>query len=224
MNTKLEIKNLKKEYCRNDVSFLAVNDVSLKINKGDFACITGHSGCGKSTLINLIAGLLTPSSGDILISGNSIINLNDKKISEYRNKKIGYILQDKSLLSNLTVLENIKLPFSLSEKNKEKEQYINELLSIMKIEHLKNSYPSLLSGGEAKRVEIIRALINNPDILLADEPTSNLDFENTKEIMELFKNISKNGTSILMVTHNLELKKYCNKQYNMEDGILKKIL
>lgn len=219
---KLEIKNIKKEFKRGEKSFLAVNDVNLTITDKDFISIIGHSGSGKSTLLNLIAGLLNPSSGDILIDGKSIVGLNDKEISQIRNNKIGYILQGQSLLSNLTVLENIKLPFELMGNKGDASKYALELLEKIGISNLANSYPSVLSGGEAKRVAVARALINKPDILLADEPTSDLDEENTEIIMKLFKEISQQGTAVLMVTHNLSTTNYGNSVYKMKNGILNK--
>lgn len=218
----LQIKELNKEFKRANKSFFAVKDVSLEVNKGDFISIIGHSGSGKSTLINLIAGLLTPTSGNIIIDNKSIINLKDKEMSQIRNNHIGYILQGQSLLSNLTVLENIKLPFDLSKHEGNKDEYALELLNKVGIEYLKNSYPCDLSGGESRRVAIARALINNPSILLADEPTSDLDPENTFEIMKLFKSITEQGTAVLMVTHNLDTTNYGNATYKMAEGILQK--
>ncbi len=218
---KLEIKKINKEFNRRESNFFAVNNVNLTIGQNDFISIIGHSGSGKSTLLNLIAGLLNPTSGDILLDGKSIINLKDSEISEIRNKKIGYILQGQSLLPNLTVLENVKLPFELLN-NGNINEYALELLDKAGIKHLADSYPSTLSGGEAKRVSVVRALINKPEILLADEPTSDLDEENTEIIMKLFSEISKSGTAVLMVTHNLSTTDYGNAIYEMKNGILTK--
>lgn len=219
---KLEIKNLNKEFNRRNDKFLAVNNVNLTITQNDFISIIGHSGSGKSTFLNLIAGLLNPTSGDILLDKKSIINLKDNEISEIRNKKIGYILQGQSLLPNLTVLENVKLPFELLNNNGDINKYALELLEKAGIKHLADAYPSTLSGGESKRVSVVRALINKPEILLADEPTSDLDEENTEIIMKLFSEISKSGTAVLMVTHNLSTTDYGNAIYEMKNGILTK--
>lgn len=216
---KLEIKKINKEFNRRESKFFAVNNINLTIGQNDFISIIGHSGSGKSTLLNLIAGLLNPTSGDILLDGKSIINLKDSEISEIRNKKIGYILQGQSLLPNLTVLENVKLPFELLN-NGNVNEYALELLDKAGIKHLADSYPSTLSGGEAKRVSVVRALINKPEILLADEPTSDLDEENTEIIMKLFSEISRSGTAVLMVTHNLSTINYGNAIYEMKNGIL----
>lgn len=219
---RIDIKNINKEFKRGEKTFFAVKDVNLTITEHDFISIIGHSGSGKSTLLNLLAGLLNPTSGEILLDDKSIVGLNDKEISDFRNKKIGYILQGHSLLSNLTVLENVKLPAELIGNNKNVDKYALELLEKAGISHLVNSYPSTLSGGEAKRVAVARALINKPAILLADEPTSDLDEENTEIIMKLFSEVSKSGTAVLMVTHNLSTTNYGNAVYKMKNGILKK--
>lgn len=221
----LEIKNLNKKFTRGKNEFLAVNNVNLDIDEGDFISIIGPSGSGKSTLLNLISGALTPTSGDIKFNNQSIIGLEDKELSLIRNNSIGYILQGQSLLANLTVLENIKIPFYLTT-HKNDVTFEENLLKLMKqtgIDHLASSYPSDLSGGESKRVAIARALINNPKIILADEPTSDLNPDNAKIIMELFQEISKQGTTIIMVTHDLESTNYSNRTYKMENGILSTI-
>lgn len=221
----LEIKNLNKKFTRGKNEFLAVNNVNLDIDEGDFISIIGPSGSGKSTLLNLISGALTPTSGDIKFNNQSIIGLEDKELSLIRNNSIGYILQGQSLLANLTVLENIKIPFYLTT-HKNDVTFEENLLKLMKqtgIDHLASSYPSDLSGGESKRVAIARALINNPKIILADEPTSDLNPDNAKIIMELFQEISKQGTTIIMVTHDLGSTNYSNRTYKMENGILSTI-
>ena len=217
----LEIKNLKKEFKRGNDTFFAVYNVNLSVNKKDFISIVGHSGSGKSTLLNLISGLLEPTSGEIFVDGKNIIGLKDKEISNIRNTEVGYILQNQGLLANLTVLQNIRLPYELTHKDNCEKKAL-KLLEEMGILYLKDSFPSVLSGGEARRVAIARALINDPKILLADEPTSDLDPENTIEIMKLFKKISSKGTAIIMVTHNMETTNYSNTIYKMKDGILEK--
>lgn len=220
MTLHLEIRNLRKDYSRGETTFSAVKDVNLEVNGGDFISVVGHSGSGKSTLLNLIAGLLLPTSGEILLDGESAIISSDDKASELRNTVIGHIPQGQSLLSNLTVFDNVRLPFYLSEREGDPSDQVHELLTGLGIGSLAGSYPNSLSGGEARRVAIARALINKPAILLADEPTSDLDAENTDEIMLLFKRIAKEGTAVIMVTHDQRTLNAVDRSYTMEDGIL----
>ncbi len=220
MTLHLEIRNLRKDYIRGETTFSAVKDVNLEVNGGDFISVIGHSGSGKSTLLNLIAGLLLPTSGEILLDGESVIISSDDKASGLRNTVIGHIPQGQSLLSNLTVFDNVRLPFYLSEREGDPSDQVHELLTGLGIGSLAGSYPNSLSGGEARRVAIARALINKPAILLADEPTSDLDAENTDEIMLLFKRIAKEGTAVIMVTHDQRTLNAVDRSYTMEDGIL----
>ena len=220
MTLHLEIRNLRKDYIRGETTFSAVKDVNLEVNGGDFISVVGHSGSGKSTLLNLIAGLLLPTSGEILLDGESAIISSDDKASRLRNTVIGHIPQGQSLLSNLTVFDNVRLPFYLSEREGDPSDQVHELLTGLGIGSLAGSYPKSLSGGEARRVAIARALINKPAILLADEPTSDLDAENTDEIMLLFKRIAKEGTAVIMVTHDQRTLNAVDRSYTMEDGVL----
>lgn len=219
----LVIKGLQKEFRRGEVPFYAVNDVNLDIKQGDFISIIGKSGSGKSTLLNLIAGLLLPTAGEIRLDDRNILNLSDRDISYLRNSSFGYIAQGRSVLPNLTILDNVKLPFYFFARQGDATKRAYELLSQMGIEHLANSYPSKLSGGELQRMVIARALMNKPSILLADEPSSDLDTENTKEVIRLFQRIAREGTSILLVTHDMETLSYSDRVYRMESGILQKI-
>lgn len=217
----LEIKNLRKEYKRKNELFLAVNDVNLSISEGEFVSVVGHSGCGKSTLLNMIAGLMKPTSGEIFIDGNEIFKKSEKELALLRNETIGYILQGQNLLSNFTVLDNICMPAYLSPRKKIVKARALELLEEVGLKGMEEEYPSNLSGGELRRVSIIRGLINNPKILIADEPTSNLDPENSRMIMRFFKEISAKGTTVLISTHDLEFLDYTQKTYEMGKGILK---
>ncbi|MCB2289927.1 ABC transporter ATP-binding protein [Clostridium sp. CS001] len=217
----LEIRNLRKEYKRKNEMFLAVNDVNLSISKGEFVSIVGHSGCGKSTLLNMVAGLLRPTDGEILIHGSDVSEKNEKELALLRNETIGYILQGQNLLSNFTILDNICMPAYLSPRKKIVKVKALELLEEVGLKGMDGEYPANLSGGELRRVSIIRALINSPEILIADEPTSNLDPENSKMVMKLFKEISDKGTTVLISTHDLEFLDYTHKNYEMKKGILK---
>jgi len=216
----LELKGLTKEYKRSNRAFNAVNGVNLSVERGDFIGIIGRSGSGKSTLLNMSAGLLKPSSGTVLFDGRDIFSLNDESISLLRNERIGYVPQGQSLLSNFTILENVCIPWFLFKREGETEERALSLLEKTGIRHLAASYPKELSGGEMRRVAIVRALINNPDIVIADEPTSDLDAETTADIMRLLSAIAKEGTAVLIVTHELDTLSYGNKVYLMNEGNL----
>jgi putative ABC transport system ATP-binding protein len=216
----LEINGLSKEYKRGGRAFNAVNGVSLSIEGGDFISIIGRSGSGKSTLLNICAGLLEPSDGAVLFEGRDIYDLTDKEISFFRNAKIGYVPQGQSLLANFTVLDNVCIPWFLFKREGDVEGRAFLLLEKVGISHLAASYPKELSGGEMRRVSIARALINEPRLLIADEPTSDLDTETTAEIMGLFSRIAREGTAVLIVTHELDTLDYGNKTYSMSEGTL----
>lgn len=216
----LTLKNLTKEYMRGNSSFYAVDNVSLLIGKNDIVTIIGRSGSGKTTLLNMIAGLIKPTSGSIIVDGQDILTLSDKNISLYRNSKIGYVPQGNTALGNLTVLDNVLLPFYLCKNEGDPTSKAISLLEQLGIPHLAEMFPKHLSGGELRRVFIARALINDPLILIADEPTSDVDAKTTVEIMELFSKIAKHGVSILFVTHDLETIKYGNSVYIMDEGKL----
>ncbi|WP_242942503.1 ABC transporter ATP-binding protein [Proteiniborus sp. DW1] len=209
-----------KKYMRGSTSFSAVDNVSLSIDKEEFVSIIGRSGSGKSTLLNMIAGLIKPTSGSINVDGQDILALSDKSISLYRNSKIGYVPQGNTALGNLTVLDNVRLPFYLYKNEGDPTSKALSLLEQLGISHLSEMFPKHLSGGELRRVFIARALINDPVMLIADEPTSDLDVKTTIEIMELFSEIAKKGVSILLVTHELDTIKYGNSVYIMEEGKL----
>jgi putative ABC transport system ATP-binding protein len=216
----LELRELTKEYKRGDRAFNAVNGINLSVESGDFISIIGRSGSGKSTLLNMSAGLLKPSAGTVFFEGRDIFSLTDISISLLRNEKIGYVPQGQSLLSNFTVLENVCIPWFLFKREGEPEERALALLEKTGIAHLAASYPKQLSGGEMRRVAIARSLVNNPALLIADEPTSDLDAETTAEIMRLLSVIAKEGTAVLIVTHELDTLSYGNKVYSMNEGNL----
>jgi putative ABC transport system ATP-binding protein len=216
----LEINGLTKEFKRGSAFFKAVDEVSFSVDSKEFVSIVGRSGSGKSTLLNMIAGLLRPSGGSILLDGKEILNCNDEEGSCLRNARIGYVPQGQSILSNFSVIDNVRLPFFLSKRSGDPTDRAFSLLEQVGISHLSNSYPAQLSGGELKRAAIARALINSPEILIADEPTSSLDLQTTREILKLFVLLSEEGTSILTVTHEPEVSVYCKRTLLMEDGKL----
>lgn len=213
-----EIKNVSKEYRRGDKSFYAVKDISMELQEGDYYCIAGRSGSGKSTLLNLIAGLLDPTSGEIFIDGQNIFTLPDKEASFLRNSKIGYIPQGQSLLNNLSVFDNVRIPHFLGKYEGDAAEKAMTLLEQVGLSHLANLKPQQLSGGELRRVAIARALVNNPKLILADEPTNDLDAKLTADILNIFSKVAEGGTAVLMVTHDLDAVHYCDKVYKMELG------
>ncbi|MDR0689911.1 MAG: ABC transporter ATP-binding protein [Spirochaetaceae bacterium] len=216
----LELRGLTKAYKRGGRAFNAVTRVSLSIEPGDFISIIGRSGSGKTTLLNMGAGLLNPTQGSVLFEGQDIYGLQDKDISFLRNEKIGYVPQGQSLLSNFTVFDNVCIPWFLFKREGDVEGRAFTLLEKVGISRLAASYPRELSGGEMRRVAIARSLINNPRLLIADEPTGDLDVETTAEIMGLFSRIAGEGTAVLMVTHELDTLNYGDKTYSMDGGNL----
>jgi putative ABC transport system ATP-binding protein len=214
----LELRELTKEYKRGGRAFNAVNQANLSVEPGDFISIIGRSGSGKTTLLNMGAGLLRPTEGTVLFEGNDIHRLSDKEISFLRNEKIGYVPQGQSLLSNFTVFDNVCIPWFLFKREGDVEGRAFILLEKVGISHLAAAYPRELSGGEMRRAAIARALINEPRLLIADEPTSDLDAGTTGEIMRLFKTIAREGTAVLIVTHELDTLDYGNKTYVMDAG------
>ncbi|MFC1844630.1 ABC transporter ATP-binding protein [Thermodesulfobacteriota bacterium] len=216
----LKIENLTKTYTVHNESFVGVDNISLTINRGDFLSIVGHSGSGKTTLISIIGGILKPTSGRVLLDGTDICTLDDNKLSAYRANRIGFMFQFASLLPILTARENVLLPSIFSPgKNVTDEKTAVDLLEMVGIGEKKDSYPSQLSGGQQRRVAIARALLNKPDIILADEPTGDLDEDTEAEIMDLFKHINtKYGVTIILITHNLELAGKAQKQFRMSKG------
>lgn len=213
-------EKLVKEYERRGKTFRAVDDVDIQINKGEFIIITGESGSGKTTLLNLLLGLTKPESGTVLFDGEDISTFDDKRLSEIRNEKIKYIPQGDSLLTSLTVRENILFPYVIGGKEKPPKERLIELAEKLGITDLLDVYPSELSGGEMRRVTIARAVINKPAVIIADEPTGNLDRDNTSKVMEIFKDNSGEGTAVVVVTHQRETLDYASKVLNMSHGRL----
>ena len=217
----IKVENLTKNFIRNKKDFDAVHDVSLQVKKGEFAAITGHSGSGKTTLFNMIAGLIHSTSGKIYVDGHELTGMKEDELSAFRNANMGYVLQGQSLLSNFTILDNICMPAYLSSDNQEFRERALELLEKIGLAEFANEYPGNLSGGEIRRVSIIRAMINNPKVILADEPTSNLDPENSHKVMQMLQDISKTGTTVLLSTHELEYLTYVDTVFKMDHGVIK---
>ena len=218
----IKVENLTKKFTRNDRDFDAVRNVSLEVKKGEFAAIIGHSGSGKTTLFNMIAGLIAPLSGKIYIDGSEITAMAENEKAVFRNQNMGYVLQGQSLLNNFTILDNICMPAYLSSNSKEFRERALELLKQIGLEEFSKEYPSNLSGGEIRRVSIVRAMLNQPKVILADEPTSNLDPENSHKVMQMLKDISAQGTTVILSTHELEYLSYVDTVFKMNQGKLEK--
>jgi lipoprotein-releasing system ATP-binding protein lolD len=216
----LEVKNISKKFIRGDRGFYALEDVSFSVDKSELVYIKGKSGSGKSTLLNLIAGLLRPDSGSVNFNGVDISTYSDEKISEYRNVSIGYVPQSLGTLPNLTIAENVELPFHIYKKQDSARERALMLLDKMHILELKDEFPRSLSGGELKRVLLARALMNEPELIITDELTSDLDSATTKDIMKILYDIHESGTTLIMVTHDDDIIRDKDRVIHMEAGKL----
>ncbi|EIK79014.1 ABC transporter ATP-binding protein [Gardnerella leopoldii] len=239
----VELTRVTREFMRRKHKFFAVNNVSFVLNSGDFVAIVGKSGNGKSTLLNLIAGLLKPTHGSVKVCGEEISEhtFSDVKMSRLRACDIGFVTQSQTLLQNLTVHDNILLPVQIAastcevsksaeSKSAENKSEVSEdsnetraleLCKQLHIEDLLWCYPSELSGGEMRRVMIVRALINNPKLLILDEPTGDLDLEHTRIVVKMLREAAKNGVAVLMVTHDVEAARCADRTYTMDAGSLR---
>ena len=220
MESIIETENLSKSFKRGSNTLFAVKNVNFTLKEGDFVNIIGRSGSGKSTFLNLLSGLLKPTEGKIFAKGKDMSDFSDREISKYRNEVIGFVPQSLGTLPNLNVLENVSLPYYLFKRDDSAYEKAAMLLDEMGILHLKDDFPKNLSGGELKRVLIARSMINSPELLILDEPTSDLDKNTTMEIMDLLKRINSKGTALIIVTHELDILKYGNTLCQMEDGSL----
>lgn len=211
-----------KSYKVGESEITVLKGINLKVNDGEFISLLGPSGSGKSTLLHIIGCLDKPSKGKVIIDGKDISKLNDNELALLRREKIGFVFQFYFLFPYLNAIENVMLPMLLAGKpKKEAEERAKELLEKVGLEKDRfYNKPNQLSGGQQQKVAIARALANNPKILLADEPTGNLDSKSALEVMEIFKRINKDGTTIIMVTHNVELTKYSNRVIRIKDGKL----
>jgi putative ABC transport system ATP-binding protein len=226
MKPVVELKQVSKIYKMDEVEVKALDGIDMKVEKGDFVAIIGPSGSGKSTLLHMIGLLDRPTDGKVFLDGIDISKLNDNELARLRGNKIGFVFQFFNLYPILTALENIELPMIISEKNKtERRKRALELLKIVGLEKRAEHLPSQLSGGERQRVAIARALANNPSLILADEPTGNLDSKAGKEIIELLDKLQeKEGKTIIMVTHDVNIAKYAERLIYLKDGkIIKEV-
>ena len=214
----LKVDNLTKIYGKDTTKVVALDHVSFSVEKGEFVAIVGASGSGKSTLLHLIGGVDRPTSGKVFIDGKDIFNFNDDKLAIFRRRQVGLIYQFYNLIPILNVEENISLPLSLDNREVDKEK-LDNLLKLLGLQNRKNHLPNELSGGQQQRTSIGRALIANPTIILADEPTGNLDSKSSDEIVALLKKSNKElNQTIIMITHNMEIAKVADRIIKIEDG------
>lgn len=217
----LEIKNLSKTYGEGENQVKALKHVNLSVGQGEFVALLGTSGSGKSTLLNLIGGLDTATEGDIVIRGQNISKLKKKELTVFRRRNIGFVFQSYSLMPVLNVYDNVALPVSFDRGRNIDHTFIKQLLKDLKIWEKRTKYPCELSGGQQQRVAIARALANKPALILADEPTGNLDSRTTNDVISLLKASGKQyNQTILMVTHNEVIAQSCSRIIRIEDGIL----
>ena len=215
----IKLNELTKVYRTDEIESTALNAVSFEINKGEFVSIMGPSGCGKSTLLNILGMLDKPESGSYEFLGNEVAHLKEKGRSDVRKKNIGFIFQNFNLIDELTVFENIELPLLYNKvPASERKQRVNELLEKIGIAHRASHFPQQLSGGQQQRVAVARALITKPPLILADEPTGNLDSSHGNEVMELICDLHEAGTTIVMVTHSSHDASYSDRIINLLDG------
>lgn len=214
----LRVENLTKVYGSGTTKVVALDDVSFSVEKGEFVAIVGASGSGKSTLLHLIGGVDRPTFGKVFIDGKNIYNYDDDKLAIFRRRQVGLIYQFYNLIPILNVVENITLPLDLDNR-KPDSGYLNQLIKLLGLENRKDHLPNELSGGQQQRTSIGRALITNPTIILADEPTGNLDSKSSDEIMKLLKKSNREyKQTIIMITHNMEIAKCADRIIKIEDG------
>ncbi|CEO29332.1 ABC transporter ATP-binding protein [Paraclostridium sordellii] len=219
----LETINLTKTYGQNETSVNALNDANIEVEAGEFVLIIGPSGSGKSTMLHLMGGLERPTSGTVKIEGKDIYKLSESRLAQYRRQKIGFIFQQYNLIPVLNVRENIEMPLMLDKANIDKD-YIDDIIEFLGLTSRQNHLPNQLSGGQQQRVAIARALAAKPAIVLADEPTGNLDTKTTDEVMKLLKkSIKKYNQTLIMITHNENIAKNADRIISIVDGNIKEL-
>ena len=215
----IKINQLQKFYRTEEVETIALNNISFEVKQGEFVAIMGPSGCGKSTLLNILGLLDDPEGGSYLFNGIEVANFNERKRSDLRKNNIGFVFQSFNLIDELSVYENVELPLIYTKvKAAERKERVEAVLDKMQIMHRRNHFPQQLSGGQQQRVAVARAVVNNPKLILADEPTGNLDSSNGNEVMQLLTELNEQGTTIIMVTHSEHDAKYTHRIIRMLDG------
>jgi putative ABC transport system ATP-binding protein len=220
-STLITLSEVTKTYRLGDEEIYALDHVSLTVNQGEFLAIIGPSGSGKSTLSNVIGGLDRPDSGKVMVAGQDLSKMRDKKMSAYRNNYVGFVFQSFNLQSHLTALENVALPLMLGGMpGKKRNARAHECLELVGVSDRERHRPNQLSGGQRQRVAIARALANNPKLIIADEPTGNLDSQRGKEILALLHDLNKQGVTIIVVTHDMDIAKTAQRIVSLHDGKL----
>ncbi len=219
----IQLQEVSKIYHMGDYQVTAVNNVTIHVLENDFILVAGRSGCGKTTLLSLMAGLTKPTSGSVKFDDIDVWTLSDQAMSTMRNQKIGFIFQFPSLIPTLNVTENVKLPATFNPTDYDADGRAKNLLEVVGMSEKARAYPNQLSGGQQKRVSIARALMNNPQLILADEPTGDLDEETEKEIMVILKEVNKSQSAIVLVSHNPNIVTSATRRFLMDKGSLKEI-
>lgn len=215
----ITVNNLEKIYRTEEIETVALNNISFEIKEGEFVAMMGPSGCGKSTLLNIIGMLDDMDKGSYLFNGVEVSQYNERKRAELRKRNIGFVFQSFNLIDELTVFENVELPLIYTGVGlSDRKRIVDEVLDKIQIAHRRNHYPQQLSGGQQQRVAVARAVVNNPKLILADEPTGNLDSRNGNEVMQLLTDLNEKGTTIIMVTHSEHDSRYTHRVINMLDG------
>ena len=215
----IKITDLEKIYRTEEIETVAINKMSLEVNEREFIAIMGPSGCGKSTLLNILGMLDEPSSGSFMFNGIEISKFNESKRSDLRKANIGFVFQSFNLIDELTVFENVELPLVYNNvKPADRKILVEKALEQVQMMHRRNHFPSQLSGGQQQRVAVARAVVNSPRLILADEPTGNLDSQNGNEVMQILMDLNESGTTIVMVTHSIHDSRYAHRVVHMLDG------
>ena len=215
----LKVENLKKSFFTEEIETIALNGVSFEVKEGEFVAVMGPSGCGKSTLLNILGLLDNPTGGTYTLLGKEVGDLREKERTQFRKGNLGFVFQSFNLIDEMTVFENVELPLVyMGVKASERKQRVNEILERMNISHRAGHFPQQLSGGQQQRVAIARAVISNPKLVLADEPTGNLDSKNGQEVMLLLQELNREGTTIIMVTHSQHDAQYASRAICLFDG------
>ena len=215
----LKVENLKKSFFTEEVETIALNGVSFEVKEGEFVAVMGPSGCGKSTLLNILGLLDNPTGGSYHLLGNEVGSLREKERTQFRKGNLGFVFQSFNLIDEMTVFENVELPLVyMGVKASERKKRVNEMLDRMNISHRAGHFPQQLSGGQQQRVAIARAVVSNPKLVLADEPTGNLDSKNGQEVMALLQELNREGTTIIMVTHSQHDAQFASRTICLFDG------
>jgi putative ABC transport system ATP-binding protein len=215
----IKITDLEKVYRTEEVETVALNKLSIEVKEGEFVAVMGPSGCGKSTLLNILGMLDDPDNGSFIFNGTEVAHFNERRRADLRKNNIGFVFQSFNLIDELTVFENVELPLIYTGvKSADRKKRVEQVLDKVQIMHRRNHYPQQLSGGQQQRVAVARAVVNHPKLILADEPTGNLDSNNGNEVMQLLTEMNEQGTTIVMVTHSEHDARYSHRIIRMLDG------